>query len=913
MRKFLKRTIKIVSPLVVLLIILILAELIHLKFEEYVFFQFQDQQLAIAKNTAKSLGTLFEEIKKCSLMLAELAFIEDEDNLALKEPDHIYQIYSEIINAIYRIDKNGDIIFKFPKEAELLDYELIKRIIDNHREDYSAAFHIYEYRGGIILTVAPIYKDMRLDSLIIIEINIHQIAHNYVNDIDTEEGSFGLILNERNEIIFHTSAYKDSKLNVSDVMKIVDEGYAATGKKKLRYFFDIHGSLEEFQIVRSSFFVGDYKWKIFYAIPYNLIADPIKAVHKYILLLLAAVVILFTSATIVISNMNKRRIRYEEERKHIKEALKLENKIKESEERLRAIIESIGSDRIVIIDRELHISWANKLALEESGDIIGKSYYDIYKLAQTTQKPFFIQKTFEDGKVHFSEEYIQYEDKTNWFLSSSSPIMGINNEVNAVVVTAKNITELKRLEIEIKESKHLLDKIMENMNDGIRVIDSKYTICFMNTRLIEKFGNQVGKKCYKIFKDTNNPCQFCELSALLEKRKSSFNLIQSDINQGLIEISASLIKSDKGEQSIIEVLRDITERKELEDRLHKSEELRAKELMERYRFGNIIGKSPSMQKIYDLIEVVAQSKTSVLLQGETGTGKELIARAIHYNSPFKEKPFVELCCSVLSENLLESELFGHVRGAFTGAIKDKIGRFEMANGGTILLDEIGEISPSVQVKLLRVLQEREFIPVGGGKPIKVDLRIIAATNKDLKKAVEQGEFREDLYYRLNVVPIHIPPLRERKEDIPFLARHFLEKFKKIFNKKIKAFSPQTLDCLLHYNWPGNIRQLENAIEHACVKCGGEIIIRENLPEEILAGNTTMNDKSGEVIKNDKNENKTSLEKAPDRHLKDIEVNELVKVLEETDWNISKTAKILGIGRATVYRKISKYNLKAKLN
>jgi len=289
------------------------------------------------------------------------------------------------------------------------------------------------------------------------------------------------------------------------------------------------------------------------------------------------------------------------------------------------------------------------------------------------------------------------------------------------------------------------------------------------------------------------------------------------------------------------------------------------------------------------------------LQGDTGTGKELIARAIHYNSPFREKPFVELCCSVLSENLLESELFGHVRGAFTGAIKDKIGRFEMANGGTILLDEIGEVSPSVQVKLLRVLQEREFIPVGGGKPIKVDLRIIAATNKDLKKEVERGEFREDLYYRLNVVLIKIPSLRERKEDIPFLARHFLEKFKKIFNKKIKSFSAQTLDCLLQFDWPGNIRQLENAIEHACVKCDREIIIAENLPEEILAGN----------IMNNKNEvKKIRPLLATDRNLKGIEVHELVKVLEETDWNIAKTAKILGIGRATVYRKISKYNLKA---
>ncbi|MGA1825480.1 MAG: sigma 54-interacting transcriptional regulator [bacterium] len=903
MSRFFEKIIKIVSPLLVLLVILYLTERIHQRFEEYVIYQFQDQQSAIAKNTAKGLDTLFEEITKCTEMLKDWVLIESKD---IKEPEHIYQIYSKVITSIYHIDRNGVIIFEFPKSGKPLDHEIIHAIMSTRIEKYDEKVNITDFPGRRILSIGPIYQNNKLDSLIIIEVDINQIASIYLHGIDAEDGSFALLLNESNSLIYNTGAYKSSHLNVSDVMRIVDEGYALARKKKLRYIFDVHGSLEEYMIVRSLINVGDNKWKIFYAIPYKIIADPIKDLHRYILLLLAAVVILFTSATIVINNMNKKRIRYEEERKHIEEALKLENKIKESEERLRAIIESIGSDRIVIIDKKLTISWANKLALEESGDIIGESYYDIYLPTQKSNKPFFIQKTFEDKKVHFSEEYIQLGGKTNWFLSSSSPIIGIDDEVEAVVVTAKNITKLKRLEIEIKESKHLLDKIMENMNDGIRVIDSKYNICFMNTNLIKKFGNQVGKKCYKIFGDGSSPCQFCEMSALIEKNKESFSLIQGDNTNRLIEISASIIKSDKDEQSVIEVLRDITERKELEDRLHKSEERRAKELMERYRFGNIIGKSPSMQKIYDLIEVVAQSKTSVLLQGDTGTGKELIARAIHYNSPFREKPFVELCCSVLSENLLESELFGHVRGAFTGAIKDKIGRFEMANGGTILLDEIGEISPSVQVKLLRVLQEREFIPVGGGKPVKVDLRIIAATNKDLKKAVERGEFREDLYYRLNVVLINIPSLKERKEDIPFLARHFLEKFKKIFNKNIKVISPQTLDCLLQYDWPGNIRQLENAIEHACVKCDSEIIIASNLPEEILAGNIMDNNKdvkTKQVI--------DTVDDVPDRNLRGIEVHELVKVLEETDWNIAKTAKILGIGRATVYRKISKYNLKSK--
>jgi transcriptional regulator with GAF, ATPase, and Fis domain len=305
-----------------------------------------------------------------------------------------------------------------------------------------------------------------------------------------------------------------------------------------------------------------------------------------------------------------------------------------------------------------------------------------------------------------------------------------------------------------------------------------------------------------------------------------------------------------------------------------------------------------MQEIFELINIVAQNSTTVLLLGESGTGKELIARAIHYNSPQHEQPFVEVCCSVLSEHLLESELFGHVKGSFTGAIRDKIGRFEMADGGSLFLDEVGDISLNVQIKLLRVIQEREFMPVGGETVKKVNVRIIAATNKDLKKAVETKEFREDLYYRLNVVPIHVPPLRERLEDIPLLVNHFIEKFRGKINKPIHSIHTKAMNILLSSPWPGNVRELENAIEHAFVKCDGTVIRPEDLPTDLRQNKHQDIKRSLDQISASKDINMGELKKGL-----------ILKVLNETDWNPAEAAKKLNISRATYYRWIQKYNIK----
>ncbi len=280
-------------------------------------------------------------------------------------------------------------------------------------------------------------------------------------------------------------------------------------------------------------------------------------------------------------------------------------------------------------------------------------------------------------------------------------------------------------------------------------------------------------------------------------------------------------------------------------------------LQERYHFNNIVGKSAPMQRIYDLIEKVAPTRATVLVTGESGTGKELIARAIHYNSPRKNEAFISVNCGALPENLLESELFGHERGAFSGAVSLRKGRFELAHRGTLFLDEISEMSPSLQVKLLRALQEMSFERVGGTETLSVDVRIVAASNRDLKQEIAAGRFRSDLYYRLNVVHIHLPPLRERRDDIPLLVDHFLKKYASEGVRDHISMAPEALRCLLDYPWPGNVRELENVVERAVILCTGDRITPEDLPPEVLHPSNAQESASSEIISHRKTEHVTS--------------------------------------------------------
>ena len=317
-------------------------------------------------------------------------------------------------------------------------------------------------------------------------------------------------------------------------------------------------------------------------------------------------------------------------------------------------------------------------------------------------------------------------------------------------------------------------------------------------------------------------------------------------------------------------------------------------LNDRFDFSNIIGRSPSMTKLFETVALVAPSAATVLIAGESGTGKELIANAIHQNSPRKDQPFIKVNCAALPETLLESELFGHEKGAFTGAIARKQGRFQLAHNSSIFLDEVAEMAPTTQAKILRVLQEREFEPVGSTQTIKVDTRVIVATNKNLEKEIQEGRFREDLYYRLNVVTVDVPPLRQRREDIPLLADFFLKQYAEKNRRPIEGFTPRATDLLMRHDWPGNVRELENIIERAVIMARGEMITPmefpidlQNLDEDLKASRIDL---------------------TPGRSLKEVEKVVILRTLEEVEGNRTHAARILGISRRTLQLKLKEYGI-----
>ncbi|NOY07412.1 MAG: PAS domain-containing protein [Spirochaetes bacterium] len=430
--------------------------------------------------------------------------------------------------------------------------------------------------------------------------------------------------------------------------------------------------------------------------------------------------------------------------------------------------------------------------------------------------------------------------------------------------------------------------ILDSIADGVFTVDNNWRITSFNRAAETITGtakkDAIGKTCYEVFRS-----DVCESGCVLKKTMTtgrpiinrSINILRSDGIKIPVSISTALLKDSKG--AILggaETFRDLSMEMELR-----------KELNKKYRIGELISKNHFMQQVFNIIRQVARTNATVLIQGESGTGKELAARAIHNLSLRKEKPFIAVNCGALPENLLESELFGYKKGAFTDAVNDKPGRFDAAKGGTLFLDEIGDMPRPLQVKLLRVLQEKTYEPLGSIITKKADARIIAATNKNLEEEVKTGNFREDLFYRINIVPIRIPPLRERKEDIPLIIDNFIHHFNTIYKSKIRGISQKALSLLVQYNWPGNIRELENSIEYAFVLCDCPLIEKEHLPVKIR--NFILNDAGTGNIP---------------LSLEEIEKRAVIRALQRNNFKKLATARELHIDKNTLRRKIKKYNI-----
>ena len=426
------------------------------------------------------------------------------------------------------------------------------------------------------------------------------------------------------------------------------------------------------------------------------------------------------------------------------------------------------------------------------------------------------------------------------------------------------------------------DVILESISEGVFTVDENWLITSFNRAAEEITGvsreNAIGKHCWEVFR--SNMCEGnCALRRTMKQGRnfidSSTYIVNNEQQRIPVTVCTSLLKDSKGNVlGGVETFRDMST----------VEQLR-KELDGRFQAGDMVSRSPIMHRIFSILPQIAQSDSTVLIQGETGTGKELLARAIHGMSPRSENPFVAVNCGALPETLLESELFGYKAGAFTNAVKDKPGHFSMAEGGSIFLDEIGDVSAAFQVRLLRVLQERTFQPLGATHEEKADVRIVAASNRDLSKLVEEGTFREDLYYRINVVRIELPPLRDRKEDIPLLVEGFINQLNVLRKKNITGVSQETLALLMSHNYPGNIRELENIIEHAFVICPEGQIEAHCLPDSV--GPVSQPAESGAI---------GTAKQA-------MEAQAILEALKRNNYNRLAAARDLGMHKSTLFRKI----------
>jgi transcriptional regulator with PAS, ATPase and Fis domain len=440
-----------------------------------------------------------------------------------------------------------------------------------------------------------------------------------------------------------------------------------------------------------------------------------------------------------------------------------------------------------------------------------------------------------------------------------------------------------------KYDQSIFDAVLNTVSDGITVISKDLKIIFQNDAMCQNFGKRIGEYCYAAYRGRKEACEDCIVIEVLKDGKSRRALRDIQMPDGNIlwaEYFSGPFKDENGKTiGAVEVVRDVTE----QIRITEECVTLRREVQRQFQFENIITQSKKIKEIFRLIERIASTNSTVLISGESGTGKELIAKAILYNSDRKDRPFVTVNCGAIPENLLESELFGHVKGAFTGAIKDHRGLIETAHGGTLFLDEVGEIPSSLQVKLLRFLQEGESRRVGDTKVTKYDVRIISATNRNLEEAVKDGVFREDLLFRLSVIPIYMPPLRERREDIPLLATHLLQRLCDTHSRNVTGISSETLKKLMDYDWHGNVRELENTIEYALhLTDDGQTISTEQIPKRVT--------------------NATDLAIAPQNFISIDEYSKRTIVALQNEHTEEQIASILGISRKNLWEKRKRWGI-----
>ena len=458
-----------------------------------------------------------------------------------------------------------------------------------------------------------------------------------------------------------------------------------------------------------------------------------------------------------------------------------------------------------------------------------------------------------------------------------------------------------------------LEAIFDSVADGIVAVDSQLRVVNVNRAAQDLAGLDrqvaVGRPWAEVLGLAADHPLHRALREAEEVDALAADLVDRRGRPRQVVVTTRVLRDEVGRgQGLVAILRDVTELESMRDLLQGREQ-----------YYGLQGRSRAMQEIYQLVDDLADSDATVLILGESGTGKELVAGAIHQSSHRADGPYVKVNCSALSEGLLESELFGHVRGAFTGAVADKVGRFEQAAGGTIFLDEIGDLSAKVQVKLLRVLQEREIERVGSGHTLRVDCRVIAATHRDLHREMAAGRFREDLFYRLNVMPIQIPPLRERTEDIPMIAAHFVERFRAETGRQVLSLDGEALALLMDYPWPGNVRELENAIAHAFIKCRGEVVRAVALPPHVRRGagaGGVPEDMAGSSKETDQTTRPTPPVDGPNPVSAgvaagaeaDEERHRVVEALRASRWNRTAAAARLGMHRTTLWRKMREWGI-----